>query len=117
MGKQADADQGESEGLPFSREVLVLFQKLQRATSKEERRQLMLELSERFASEYDSADATATDDYHVYFEALAQAKLAHEQAAMKVGRLATEVIKTYLASTSSEVPIEDVAVEQTKSLN
>ena len=106
---------GETEALPFSHETLATFQKLQVATSKDERLRLTLELAKRFAAEYDPSDSSATDDYHLYFEELARARLAFNQAAAKVGRLASECIKEYLSN--SKVSVEEVTENASKSLN
>lgn len=111
-----DDDDKEPDALPFSPETLATFQKLQRATSKDERLRLTLELAQRFAAEHDPSDSSATDDYHLYFEELAKAKLAYEQAATKVGRLASECIKEFL--NVQPVAVEDVAPDAaSKSLN
>lgn len=115
--KVDDENRGDDEAgeLPFSHETLVLFQRLQRTTAKEERIQLTLELASRFAAEYDPSDSTATDDVHGYFDELAKTKLAYEQSAMRVGRLAADCIGQFLAA--SNVTIEEVTDVAVKSLN
>ncbi len=89
------------DGLP-SEKLLDLYRQVQKAKTKEERRRLMTLLGEQFAAEHDDSDETATDDVHGYFEALAQAKLAYEQAALRVGRLAADCVSTFLKE--REVP-------------
>lgn len=91
------------EAPPFSHETLVLYQRLQQATSKEERARLTVELAARFAAEYDSADATATDDFHLYFDEYEKARLEYQQKAMRVGRLASDLIKQFLEATPTTV--------------
>lgn len=113
MKDQSDPEA--TQELPFSHETLTLFQRVQRATSREERTKLMVELAARFAEEHDSSDSTATDDYHVYFEEYAKAKLALEQASLRIGRLATECIKQYVSA--SETTIEEMTAEASRSLN
>ena len=114
MKDQREQDEIQDE-LPFSHETLTVFQRVQQATSREERAKLMLELGARFAEDHDVSDSSATDDVHGYFEKLAQAKLAYEQAALRVGRLANECIQQYLVA--SNLTIEEATAEVTRSLN
>lgn len=78
--------------LPFSQTTLDLFRQVQNAKTKEDRKRLIMELGEQFASEYDPSDESATDDYHNYFDEFVQAKLVYDQARMRVGRLAAHLI-------------------------
>lgn len=89
------------DGLP-SEKLLTLFQQVQQAKSKEERRRLMVLLGEQFASEHDDSDETATDDVHGYFEEHARAKLAYEQATLRIGRLAADCIQAFLSEDAKE---------------
>lgn len=103
MAADDETKGGGSPEHPFSNETLVLYQRLQRCTSKEERTGLMLELAAQFVGEHDPSDSTATDDYHKYFEEYDKARMAYTQAAMKIGRLASECVKTYLATTETTI--------------
>lgn len=104
--------------VPFSHETLALFQRVMRAKSKEERLPLLLALANQFAKEYDPSDPSATDDFHVYFEELAKAKLAYETASARVGRLATECIQQYLAASGTTIEeASSASLPTTKSLN
>lgn len=81
-----------------SEKLLALFNEVRQAKTKEERRRLMVLLGEQFAAEHDDADETATDDVHKYFEDYAKARLAYEQAVMRIGRLAADCVQSYLAA-------------------
>lgn len=99
MSDTGSKGKGSAVELPFSVEVLALYHRVERATSKEERVQCMLEFAAAFASqEHDPSDTSATDSYHVYFEEYAKAKLEFEQKALRIGRLAADCIAQYLSS-------------------
>lgn len=83
------------EEYPFSAEVLGIFKRLREAKTKEERNELTVALAAQFAKEHDPSDFSATDDFHVYFEEFARAKLAFDQAAARLGRLAANCIEQY----------------------
>jgi len=99
-----------------SHAALVLFQRLQQATTKEERTRLTRALALQFVADHDETDSSATDDYHIYFEEFAKAKLAYEQAILRVGRLASECINQYLATENTTIE-EATQVQAGKSLN
>lgn len=96
-----------------SEKLLALFNEVRQAKTKEERRRLMVLLGEQFAAEHDDADETATDDIHKYFEDYAKARLAYEQAVMRIGRLAADCVQSYLTANGvADEPSTATAAEQ-----
>jgi hypothetical protein len=102
-------DQGPSE------EILVLFQRLQQALTKEERIRLTSALALQFIADYDPSDPSATDELHDYFNRFAKVKLAYDQAVLQIGRLAVDCIGAYLES--EEATVEDAMTIVRKSVN
>ena len=88
--------------LPFSSKALALFQEFSQCQSKEDRRRILIELGSQMASEHDDSDPSASDIVHEYFEEYAQAKLAFEQASLRVGRLSVTCIADFLSNHEAE---------------
>lgn len=95
MNNDAKADD-EVLTLPFPDRVLSIYRQLSETTDPNERYMLSRELAEIFAEDHDPTDPELTDGYHQYFEEFDQAKLEYDQAALKVARLAFQVIEQYL---------------------
>lgn len=98
-----------------SADVLTTFKRLMTATSKAERKQLTIELALKFMSEHDPSDFQTEEAYHESFDDLIQARLAYEQAALRVGRLAAHCIQLYLSS--SELTLEQAMQDSSSTLN
>jgi hypothetical protein len=94
------------ESPPFSIELLELYQAFTHATSSEERQDLARRIAATFASERDSTDVGASEEYHEFFESFESAVLKYEQQSSKLARLAVHLIGAYL--TQHETQVEDL---------
>lgn len=109
-------DQGSGDIDPtISDEVLRLYHQATSAKSREQRTEALLELAKVFADEHDLTDITATDDWHSYIEEYIQAKLAFEQTALRLGRLAVNTLEVHFQE--NDVSDEQVAERGSQSLN
>jgi len=73
---------------PYSKATLHLCRQIDGAKSREERAQLLLQLASRFHQEHDPTDAELNDQYHSFFEEYEHARMAFQQAAFRLARLA-----------------------------
>ncbi len=98
MENMSSSDKADEEvlTLPFPDRVLNVYRQLSEAEDPNDRYMLSRELAEIFAETHDPTDPNLTDIYHQYFEEFDHAKLAYDQAALKVARLASQVIEQYL---------------------
>lgn len=99
----------------ISDEMLRLFHRATEARTREERTEALLELAERFSTEHDETDFTATDDWHAYIEEYIRAKLAFRQAALRLGRLAVNTLEVHFEE--NDISSEEVARRGHRSLN
>ena len=109
MANEDDKADDETLTLPFPPRLVSLFRQLTDSTDASERYLLSREMAEVFAETHDPTDHGLTDDYHQYFEEFDKAKLAYDQAALKVARVATQVIEQYMVTKG--VGPEDLCVE------
>lgn len=98
MKNDQKADEDQVLHLPFPPRLVSLYRQLEESTDPEERYMLSREMAEIFSADHDPTDHQLTDSYHEYFEEFDKAKLAYDQAALKVARVATQVIDQYLVS-------------------
>lgn len=95
--------QPNDEARPFSTDLLKLYQEFMQAPSKEVRDSLAKRIAATFASERDSSDCSASEDYHEFFENYEMALLNYEQQSNKLSRLAVHLIGAYLTQNDTEV--------------
>lgn len=98
------------EELPFSIELLELYQAFQHAPTKQAREEIAKRIAALFVSERDNTDTDASEEYHEFFEAYEAAALKYEQQAQKLSRLAVNLISSYL--TQHETTVEDLTAVQ-----
>lgn len=113
-----DNDEQAPSGLddfPFSDNVLRLYRQARDASTKEERTAAMMELARLFAVEHDLTDFTATDDWHIYIEEFEKAKLAFEQAGLRLSRLVAHTLDEMMEE--NEVSADEIEARATRSLN
>jgi hypothetical protein len=78
---------------PYSKATLHLCRQIEEAKSKEERAQLMLQLASRYHLEHDPTDADLNDQYHSFFEEYEHARMAFQQSAFRLARLAMSEVQ------------------------
>jgi len=107
------------EDLPWTEGTLALVHKIQQAKTKEERGNLMVALANRIATENDSTDETATDDYHDVIDDFCQARLRYQQSALRVARLTVDLVQRYADAkdTTVEKVTEQIGARTTSVLN
>lgn len=96
------------EDLPFSIELLDLYQAFQQAPTREARKEIAKQIAATFASERDDTDIEASEEYHEFFERYEQSVMKYDQQAQKLSRLAVNLISSYL--TQHETTVEELAV-------
>ncbi len=96
----------EPEDLPFSIDLLELYQAFQEAPNREARADLTRQIAATFAQERDTTDGTATEEYHEFFENYERSALSFEQQSDKLSRLAINLISSYLSQ--HETTVEDL---------
>ncbi len=94
------------EDLPFSIELLELYQEFQQTPSREVRNEIAKQMAAAFASERDSTDGSASEEYHEFFESYEKAALKYDQQATRLSRLALNLISGYL--TQNEITVEEL---------
>jgi hypothetical protein len=94
------------EEIPFSIELLELYQAFLQAPTREARTDLTRQIASIFASERDSTDASASEEYHEFFESYEKAALKFEQQSDRMTRLAVNLISNYL--TRNETTVEEL---------
>jgi hypothetical protein len=91
------------EDLPFSIELLELYQAFNNAPNAAARNDLAKRIAVTFAAERDSTDVSASEEYHEFFEDFEAAVLKYEQQSSKLARLAVNLISSYLAQNDTQV--------------
>lgn len=105
MKNDDKADDG-TINLPFPHRLISLYRQFEEATDQEDRYMLAREIAEVFSEDHDPTDYELNDSYHEYFEEFDKAKLAYDQAALKVARVATQVVKHHLLA--NDLSVEDL---------
>jgi hypothetical protein len=93
----------DAEDIPFSSEILELYQAFTQATDRETKTAISLQMASVFAADHDNLDPSATEEYHEFFEAFEKAILAYEHQAHKLARLAVNLVSSYLANNETTV--------------
>lgn len=87
---------GNYHDVPFSPELLDLYQRFRAAETKEEREMLAMQIADSFLSgEYDNTDFSAYEEYHSFFTEYEKAQLEMKHAALKAARVAVHIIDEY----------------------
>ncbi len=102
-------DVGVVQDLPFSQELIDLYQQWQNR-SKDERMSLSLEMATVFCAEHDPTDEQFSDEYHSIFDDFLEAQLRFETEAMRLSRLAVQVISDHLSTHG--IDLNNVIVEK-----
>lgn len=89
--------------MPFSPQLLELYQAFQAATSQQERLDLSQQIAATFASDRDAVDWSASEDYHEFFEAYERAVLKYEQQTTRLSRLALNLVDRFLTTHETDV--------------
>ena len=87
--------------------MLDLFNKVEAATSSHARLSAMMDLASAFANEHDNLDHEVIEELHELVEMYEQVRMAYRQTAVKLGRLAMQVIKTSIAEGDTKITHPD----------
>ena len=68
-------------------------------------------LANQFTAEHDATDESASEDYHVVLDDFVAARLNYQQQAMRLGRLAVDLVQMYAKHNNTTV---DEVAEQAK---
>lgn len=94
----------------FSRPLMALYRKVRAAKDQDERTTAMMALARRFAAEHDALDYELSEDFHEFVEAYERSRLAHQQTALRLARLAVNVMEECLKEAA--VPLDDPDPDQ-----
>jgi hypothetical protein len=107
-------DVGVIQDLPFSQELMDLYQQWQ-SQSKDERMSLSLEMASVFCAEHDPTDEQFSNEYHAIFDDFLAAQLKFETEAMRLSRLAIQIISDHLSAHG--IDLDEVVTEKTPHSN
>lgn len=84
----------------FSGTMLEIYQAVKEAVDPEDRQMLMVALAEEFAAHHDLTDSDLLDEFHQYVEEFHAAQLAYNQKAVRLGRMALQIMEHYMDAKS-----------------
>lgn len=82
--------------IPFSSELLRLYNQFQTAPSKEARIDVLVQFATQFSAEHDITDPCANENFHSIVEDFDNARAAYIQAALRLGRFGVEFVQQVL---------------------
>lgn len=88
--------------IPFSPDVMALHRRIQASQDGNERGELMLQLANRFADDYDASDENFTESFHSIVDNYHQQFLNYNQAGMRLGRVLLHVLENHTDSDSPD---------------
>jgi hypothetical protein len=81
---------------PFSPDVLALYRRIQGTQDPAERGELVLQLANKFADEYDASDDGFTETFHAVVDNYHQSFLNYNQSGLRLGRVLMHVLENHI---------------------